>query len=177
MAPPNDRELRELTDRTRAEEAASARRRQRSLLAQAGEEGTFAGVLVDLAERRAPVALHTRAGRLLRGTVRSLGADHLGLVGPGGDLTYVPLAAVTGIRPEPGARSTDGDRRDRRTATLHALLVELAIDRPTVAIYTVGGDRVPGRLRAAGRDLATVRGGTGSDCYVALAAINDVALI
>lgn len=176
MSSPSDRDLQELTDRARAEGAAAARRRERSLVAQAAEEGTLVGVLVDLAERGASVALHTQAGRLLRGTVRALGADYVGLIGPGGDPTYVATAAVTGIRPEPGTRTTVGDRQERWGATLHAVLVDLATVRPTVSLYTVGGDRVPGRLLTAGRDLVAVRSGAGTESYVPLGAINDVAL-
>lgn len=176
MATPSDHELREMTDRVRAQEAAVARRRQRSLLHQSAEDGTFAGVLTDLAERRTSIALHTRAGRLLRGTIRTLGSDYVGLVGPGGDQMFVPLTAITGVRPEPGTRPTVGDRRERWAATMHAVLVELMTERPTVAVYTVGGDRVPGLLWATGRDVVSIRRGADGDCYVPLDAVNDVAL-
>lgn len=176
MAEPSDHELQDLTDRARADDAVAARRRQRSLLRQSGEEGTLLGVLADLAERGTAVALHTRAARSLRGTVRALGSDYVGLLGPQGDPTYVPLGALTGVRPEPGARASVGDRSDRWGTSLHATLTDLAIDRPTVALYTVGGDRIPGRLWTVGRDLVAVRGGTGTESYVPLGAINDVAL-
>lgn len=176
MSSPTDRALQELTDRTRAAEAAEARRRQRSLLDQAGEEGTFAGVLADLADRMATVAVHTRAGRLVRGTIGALGADYLGLVGARGDRTWVPIHAVSGLRPEPGTPATVGDRTERWAATWHAVLVELAIDRPTVALYTVGGDRIPGRLWTTGQDLVTVRSDGGERSYVPVGSVNDLAL-
>lgn len=175
MPTPDDRDLRDLTDRTRAEQAASARRRQRSLLAQAAEDGTFTGVLADLAERGTPVAVHTRAGRLLRGTIRSLGRDHLCLAGPRDEPIYVATDAITGVRPEPGTRPTVGDRPDRWPTSLRAVLVELAADRPTVSLTTVGGARIAGRLQAAGRDVVAVRDGTGTS-YVPLAAVDDLTL-
>lgn len=177
MSSPTDRALQELTDQGRATDAAEARRRRRSLIDQAGEEGTFAGVLIDLAERRAVVAVHTRAGRLLRGTVVAIGADYLGLVGARHDTTWVPMHAVTGVRPEPGTRATVGDRSDHVATSWQAVLVELAVARPDVALYTVGGDRIPGRLWSAGQDLVVVRtAAAGSGSYVPMASVNDLTL-
>ena len=145
-------------------------------LRQSGEEGTLLGVLADLAERGTAVALHTRAARSLRSSVRFLARLRSGLLGPQGDPTYVPLRGADRRPDLKPARASVGDRSDRWGTSLHAALTELAIDRPTVALYTVGGDRIPGRLWTVGRDLVAVRGGTGTESYVPLGAVNDVAL-
>src|SRR5688500_9679971 len=58
-----------------ADAAASSRARERWLRAAADEEATFGGVLLDLAERGAPVVVAGRAGRRHRGVVRAVGAD------------------------------------------------------------------------------------------------------
>lgn len=173
---PTDRDLQDLTDRARADDAALARRRRRSLLQQAGEDGTVAGVLADLAERGRAVALHTRAGRSVRGTVDALGDDYVALVGPRGDTSLVPTESITGLRPEPGTRSTVGDRAPRWASSWRGVLADLAFDHPTVALYTVGDDRVPGRLWTVGRDVLAIRGDDASDTYVPLGSINDLAL-
>lgn len=173
---PSDRQLQELTDRARAEQAAEARRRQRSLLAQAGEEGSFAGVLADLAERGGAVAVHTHAGRLVRGVIGAIGVDYVGLIGARGERTWVPRHAVTGLRPEPGTRATVGDRSGRWAASWHAVVVDLASERTTVALYTVGGDRIPGRLWTAGQDVVSIRAGADVLSYVPMSSINDVTL-
>ncbi|MCB0976708.1 MAG: hypothetical protein KDB02_04550 [Acidimicrobiales bacterium] len=176
MSSPLDRELQELTDRTRAENAASARRHQRSLLSQASEEGTFRGVLVDLAERQVSVAVHTSAGRILQGTIRALGSDYVGLIGTRDDPTLVPLRSVTGLRPEPGTRPTVGDRSQRWASSWNAALVDLVADRPLVSLHTSGGDRIQGRLWTVGQDVVAVRLQPGVSSYVPIEAINDLAL-
>lgn len=176
MPSPSDRELQEFTDRARAEEAVAARRLQRALLSQAGEEGTFRGVLVDLAERQVALAVHTTAGRLISGSIRALGSDYLGLVGSKSEHTYVPLRSVTGVRPEPGSPPTVGDRSRGIANSWGAVLVELAAERPMVSLYTIGGDRIPGRLWTAGQDVVAVRMRADATSYVPIDAINDLAV-
>ncbi|CAN5733752.1 hypothetical protein BH10ACT1_BH10ACT1_00510 [soil metagenome] len=167
-------DVRSLTDQQRAADAADARRREHSLRAQAAEDGTFAGVLVDLAERGQQLAVSTLAGRVVRGVVHAVGADFVALRSPGGEEGLVPLDAVTAVRAEPGSTPTVGDRAVQVLATLAGSLAELAVDRPWISLHTRQGEAVVGQLRRAGRDVLSVRTDGGATTYLPLANLNDV---
>lgn len=173
---PLDAHLRDLTDHQRAVDAAAARRREHWLRQQATEEGHLAGVLLDLGERDRPVAVATVGGRTLRGVIATVGADFVGLRGPGGEATLIPLPAIAGVRAEPRARSTVGDRPVVVRRTLGTTLDDLAADRVQVLLHTAGGGGVAGELQRAGTDLLRVRTSAGDTTYVPLAAITDVVL-
>ena len=175
-AGPLDRALRDLTDEQRRADAVAARRREQWLRRQSEEEGTFHGVLTDLAERGPLLAVHTRSTRVARGALHTLGHDFLALAGPAGERTVVPLAVVTSVHPEPGTAATVGDRADHTSATLDVALAALAGDRPPVTVHTAAGDRISGRLWWVGRDVAAVRGPNATESYIPLAALNDLTL-
>jgi len=173
---PIDAPLRALIDDQRHADAVARRRSEHSLLGQAAELGTLAGVLVDLAERRVPVVVTTTSGRSRGGVITSLGADFVGLRGPGNEWVLVALGAVSSIRPRPGARPTTGDRLVRSDAELADVLAGVAAERPEVALHAGSGDGHAGQLRAAGRDVITLVQPDGVVVYVSLAAVTDVVL-
>ncbi|MEO6629664.1 MAG: hypothetical protein ABIP03_13985 [Aquihabitans sp.] len=173
---PTDSELQIFTDDQRRSDAARARRREHWLRQQADEDGTFTGVLVDLAEQRRLLVAQTKAGRTLRGTVRTIGADFVELRTVTGDTTYLALGAVMSLRPEPGTVDTSGDRAVVLAATLDVAISELAADRPRVSLHTLGGEHHAGLLWTVGRDLLTVRTNDGVATYVPLTALNDLLL-
>jgi hypothetical protein len=158
----------------RVDDAAAARARARWLVRQAEEEGTLAGVLVDLAERGERAAVTTATGRRHTGIVRALGADFVALRDRG-RVVLVALGAVTAVRTPPGAPAVSGDRAVRVQRRLLDVLSGLASDRLDVVVGTLG-DEVRGRLRAVGRDVVTVRveGTEPTLVYVPGAAITDV---
>lgn len=170
-----DAGLRDLTDHQRAREAADERRRAHWLHQQSADEGTFAGVLLDLGEREVALAVSTVGGRTLRGVVRTVGADFVGLRAPGGEGGLVPLGAIVAVRPEPGTAASVGDRVVEVDAALASVLATLAGERPWVSLHTRSGQGFAGELRSVGRDLLTVHGTTGPT-YVPLATVSDVAL-
>jgi hypothetical protein len=162
----------------RVDEAARLRARERWLRRQAQEEGTLVGVLADIAERGAPVAVHVRGGRRHRGEVRAVGVDFAALRSARADV-IVALAAVTSVRTLPGAAPTIGDRPVATSRRLVDVLGELAAERATVVLAMAGGnDRVAGALRSVGEDVVVVRvaedGRAGVTAYVPIAAIDEV---
>jgi small nuclear ribonucleoprotein (snRNP)-like protein len=169
-----DAALVQLTDDQRAADAVEARRREQALRQQSAESGCFGGVLTDLAERGDPVSIATVSGRVLRGTVTSMGPDHLLLQTPAAERSLVVTSAITSVRTAPGGRSTVGDREVRGERPLTAVLADLATERPPVVVHLVSGEAVAGTLWSSGRDLLSVRTVDRTMTYVATAAISDL---
>lgn len=167
---------------TRGEEAAASRVRERWLRQQAVEDARFTGVLVDLAEQHARVALHTAVGRSVHGRMAAVGRDFCVVVHDDGTATFVALAAVGAVRPEPGQRSVDADseRAAPLAAGLAGVLAHLAPDRPRVRVVVEGGEGpLTGELRTVGADVATLRldGRPPATVYVRLPGVREVTLL
>ena len=164
----------------RADEAARSRMRERWLRRQAEEDARFAGVLLDLSEAGAGVAVRTAAGRTLHGQVAAVARDFC-VVRHAGMATFLAFAAVATVRPEPGFRA--GDAASERAAPVGAALGEvlagLAGDRPRVRIVVDGGgDAVAGELRSVGADVVTLRlDGEGGAVYLPLGAVRELTLL
>jgi len=141
---------------------------------QAEEEGTFAGVLADLAERTTPVVVHVSNGRRHRGIVTALGAD-FAVLNAGERDVMVRLDAITTIRTLPRERVTAGDRPAAGALTFAEALAALAEQRPRLLLVGAdAADPVSGELRVVGRDVAQVRVDGGGAAYVALASVLEV---
>lgn len=165
----------------RAEEAAASRRREHWLRQQAGEEARLAGVALDLAERGTGVAVGTTAGRVLSGRVLAVARDFWVMGHDGGGVTFVALAAVATVRPQPGHRR--GQVASGRPAPLDArlgdVLVGVAGDRPRVRLVLAGGaEPLAGDLWAVGVDVVTLRldADPPTTVYVHLASVQEVRL-
>ena len=161
------------------DDAARARVRARWLAQQAAEEGTFAGVLTDLAERARPVVVQLANGRAHRGAVAMIGADVVGLRTAEGRDVLLRQSAITAVRTLPGEPVTVGDRHIVSDLSLAEALAALAEHR--VRVLLVGADpshAVTGELRAVGRDVVTVRlDGAGGTAYVAVASLAETSLL
>lgn len=170
------------TGEERADEAARSRMRERWLRRQAEEDARFAGVLLDLSEAGAGVAVRTTGGRTVHGQVVAVAKDFC-VVRHAGMATLLAFSAVATVRPEPGSRA--GDAASGRAAPVAATLVEvlagLAGDRPRVRVVLDGGggDAVAGELRSVGADVVTLRldGGADSPLYLPLAAVRELTLL
>lgn len=137
-------------------EAAAGRARERSLREQAGAAATFAGVLVDLAERGADVIVGSAGGRR-SGRLVGVGRDFCVLEQRIGRPAIVATAAITSVRAAPASESPAGDRAPALELSLAAALGALADDRAPVGLYLDAGETVDGELIAAGQDVVTVR--------------------
>jgi hypothetical protein len=160
----------------RVDEAARLRARERWLRHQAEEEGSLAGVLADVAERGASVALHVRGGRRHRGEVAALGSDFVALRSAGADV-IVALSAVTSVRTLPGEASTVGDRSIGTSHRLVDVLAGLAAERAAVLLVLADGDEaVGGVVLWVGQDVVGVRvaGGAAVTAYVPVGAVVEV---
>lgn len=171
-----DRALVSLTDDARAEAGARTRRLTGSLRRQAEEEGTVAGILLDLAERHEHVVLTTAGDRTLRGTICIIGADFVTLRSPAGERTWVPTGRIASVRTEPVVARTVGDRVVRVAETLRGHLASSAGERPWVSVHPLGSETVSGTLLAVGQDVLTVRSDQGTTTYVPTALIDDLTL-
>jgi hypothetical protein len=173
-----DGDLVRLVADARAADAARSRSRERNLRTSALTEATLAGVLLDLAERGDRVSVRTEFGRTLSGHVTLVAQDGVVLEGTLGT-SYLRFDGIATVRC-PASRllvEPSGDRRPPRSATLAALLADLAPERPRVAI-AVTGERalLSGELRAVGSDVVTVAVADGP-VYVAARHMSELTVL
>lgn len=161
-----------------ADDAAQQRSRLRWLEQQAAEEGTFIGVLTDLAERGRPVVVHLTNGRIHRGTLTLIGTDVVGVSTAGGRDVLLRQTAIASVRTLPGEPVTIGDRHIVSDVAMIEAMSALAEHRARV--HLIGSDpsqAVTGELRAVGRDVVTVRlDGAGGTAYIAVASLVELSL-
>ncbi len=140
----------------RSDEHAAGRTRVAWLARQAGEESTFQGVLLDLAERGAPVVAELADTSSVRGVLRAVGRD-LAIVEPaGGGTALLSLSALWAVRPSAGTAEVWGDRPIGESSTITQVLADWSEARPDVTMRTIGGT-VQGELLDVGADVAVIR--------------------
>lgn len=178
--PPTDADLAALLDEERGASAVRARGAQRWIRQQALEEARLSGVLLSAAEQRQTVTVRTTSGRSHTGTVHAVGADFVAVRSAGGSLVYIAAAAIALLDADRGLVAMPaGDDRDAALAvTLHDVLVDLAGERPDVAVVCAGHTQpVPGELLAVGTDVVSLAvAGKGTVSYVALASVTELSL-
>ena len=164
-----------------AEEAARERSQTRMLRQIAEEEATFVGVVLDLAERGSVVVARTASGRAHRGRVLAVGRDFVVVRDGGGPPAFLPVAAVSSLRPQPGVAAADtaGGRSAPLDVGFAALLVGLAVDRPRVQVSARDDEAVAGQLRSVGVDVLTLRldGDAGLRAHVRIPAVTELLLL
>ncbi len=162
----------------RVDREVEARTRRRWLEQQAREGSSMAGLLLDLAERAAPVTIRTRAGAVVTGVVVALGADFAVLRSAHRRDTLVPASAIATVRGEPGDPAPFGDRAVTMLVSITDALVELAAERPLV-MASVQGEEVRGELSSSGRDVVTVTlaSATRDRVHIAADALDHLALL
>lgn len=166
-----------------ADDAARERARERVLRETAALEATFAGVVLDLAEQGVTVVVRTSAGRTHRGRVIGVGTGALALRDEGRPPVLVAMAAVTSVRPQPGAERRAGDVAGGRPAPLDLSMLELlgslAEEHPRVQLSSAGEEPVAGELRSVGVDLVTLQldGDRRLLAHVPIGAVTDVVLL
>jgi hypothetical protein len=168
----------------RAAEAAGSRSREAFLRRSAAEEGSFAGILVDLAERATPVLVTGAAGRRQRGVLTAVGSDFAVLRTAEDRDVLLAHRGMASVTPEAGAAEVAGDRAVALPIGMVEALAVLAEERPRVLLVTVAGSGerseggVAGELRAVGRDVVTIRleGPDRRTSYVPVANLAEVRL-
>ena len=163
-----------------ADAASAARARERWLRRAADEDATFAGVLLDLAERGATVVVTGRAGRRHRGIVRAVATDFVGIQTDTGGDVLLTFAGIASVRPEPGAAAPLGDRAVAVDVGLAEVLAAVADDRPRLLVVTLAdAEGLAGELRAVGRDVLTLRldGADRTPSYVPVASLAEIRLV
>lgn len=161
----------DLVDDARHAQAVADRSQRRLLLEADEQDATFRSSLEQLAESGGEVVLETTVGRIVRGSVRALAADHV-VVTEAGATSWVRLDAATVLRvPRGGSvRAGGGDRAARAPVALVDALRGLVEDRQDVEVVFEGGGAVRGTAAGAGRDVLVLRDTvTGSRALVHLA--------
>lgn len=160
----------------RVDAAAAERSRERWLRQIAEESASFAGLLLDLAERRLQVVVQGRGGRRNRGTISAVGVDFAAIRTASGTDVLVAFGAIASVRPDDRAGGPAGDRASRFEFSIAEAIAALAGDRPRVLAVTMAdGEGVSGELRSVGRDLVAVRlDGDAGTTYVPIASIAEL---
>jgi len=159
------------------DEAARQRARQRWLRAQAEEEASLVGTLLDLAERGRSVGLDVGAERV-RGRIVGVGVDFVALRSDRDQHVLVRTAALDVVRAEPGSPAVVGDRTAVVDVDLAGVLSPLAAERPEVLVRTRSGTVVRGELASAGTDVVRLRiaGDPPAPAWVPTGAVDVVVL-
>jgi hypothetical protein len=163
----------------RVDDAARRRNDERWLLQQAAEEGTFGGVLADLAERQAHVVVHTRSGSRHFGRIDVVGVDFVAVHSATGSEALVAMAAVLSLRTGPSVPRTLGDRTVSTQLTLAEVLARLAGERERVMVVHEKDHALNGTLQSVGDDVVVLAldgdgGGAHGTAYVPLGAVGEV---
>lgn len=142
----------------RVDEAAGRRSRERWLRHQAEEEGSFAGVLRDLAERGVPIAVRVRGGRVHHGRIQVVGRDFVAITADGPGDALLALGLVSSVTIRPGEPVTVGDHQAPSRLSLVHVLTGLCAERERVMLVVDdGASTVVGTLQALGRDVVTIQ--------------------
>jgi hypothetical protein len=144
--------------RVRAE--TTGRSRQRWLHQQASESATFAGTLLDLAERRSQVSVLS-PGRRFSGRLVGVGANLCVLEEPT-RVTVVTLSQVIAVQPHldapiRGLSVATGNRPVALEMTFSQALAAMASDLAPIRLALSGTETLVGDLVAAGEDVVTLR--------------------
>jgi hypothetical protein len=147
--------LRDALDAGRREQAAEQRSEQRSQIDRLGEQTSFLGVALELAEGGAELALSLRDGRLHHGQLEIVGPDFVVVrIGVGARIA-VPRNAITSIRHS--GRPVLGTRSPAASTTLHTFLSDLMAERSEVRLRLLGSDSpFGGELAHVGVDALVI---------------------
>lgn len=165
----------------KADEAASARVRERWLTQQAGEQARFALVLSDAAARGLTVRVRT-AATAHAGRIAAVGHDFVEVRTTKRSTVLVVTRAIAVVETAAGTalgggrEPDDANEEDVVSEWLADRLADAAPDQPLVELHVTGGERVLGELRAVGVDVVTVRTASSppAECYVPLASVSEV---
>lgn len=171
--------------RDRTARAATERSRTRTLAEQSLSTSTWTGLLVDLAESGAEVALWSGPGLTRNGRLVGVARDFVVLEPAGQGPVLIRTATLQAVRPvEPGAQSTQpaqsaqparsaraGERGHPSELTLAAALEALAGERAPARVQT-SSQAFVGTIIGCGEDVLTVKSdGPDRPVYVALNAV------
>ena len=121
------------------------------------EEGTWPGLLCDLAETAAAVVIDTTVGRRFQGAIVAVGRDFVTVTTTAGGHVVVASAAISAIQLGPGQPAPTGRALEANQTTLRELLAELALDKPTLTWHLSRRTAVTGQLVGVGRGFVHLR--------------------
>ncbi len=139
------------------EHAARSRSRTRWQHQLAMEEGTWPGLLSDLAETAALTIIDTHIGRRLQGTIVAVGSDFVTMTTTAGGHLVLAIAAISAIHLAPGQSGPIGRAGAANQTTLRELLAELATEKPTLTWYLTARTAVTGQLVGVSQGFVHLR--------------------
>jgi hypothetical protein len=139
------------------EHAARSRSRTRWQHQLAIEEGTWPGLLCDLAETEARTVIDTHIGRRLQGSIVAVGADFVTVATTAGGHVVLATAAISAIHLAPGQSGPIGRVSPPDQTTLRELLAELAAEKPVLTWHLTDRTSVVGQLVGVSQGFVHLR--------------------
>jgi hypothetical protein len=139
------------------------------------ESATWSGLLIDLAESNATVALHLTTGHTVSGQITSVGVDVVCVVA-GNTVTAIATSAVTQIETGSKPVAANGEREGSEE-TLHSIIERAAEEHREIALTLRGSTSdVFGKVLSCGTNVCTITSSENPRHYVHVATGSVVAL-
>jgi hypothetical protein len=169
-----DPALRQLLDSARSADSSRSRAGFSALHRHRGEDATLIGLLANLAECNAFVALTTKNGSERRGTIITVGPGGIELATSSSVTTLIHTSSISSVRSATRLH-LDGDGAPQ---TLHSWPTLLAsrIDRDDRLSVAISNNHISGTVRSLSRSLLVLTTPDSGVFYAVVDAIDEVSI-
>ncbi len=169
-----DPALRQLLDSARSADSSRSRAGFGALHRHRGEDATLIGLLANLAECDAFVALTTKNGSERRGTIITVGPGGIELVSSSSVTTLIRTSSISSVRSATRLH-LDGDGAPQTSHSWPTLLAS-RIDRDDRLSVAVSNNHISGTVRSLSRSLLVLTTPDSGVFYAVVDAIDEVSI-
>jgi hypothetical protein len=169
-----DPALRQLLDSARSADSSRSRAGFGALHRHRGEDATLIGLLANLAECNAFVALTTKNGSERRGTIITVGPGGIELVSSSSVTTLIRTSSISSVRSATRLH-LDGDGAPQTSHSWPTLLAS-RIDRDDRLSVAVSNNHISGTVRSLSRSLLVLTTPDSGVFYAVVDAIDEVSI-
>ena len=169
-----DPALRQLLDSARSADSSRSRAGFGALHRHRGEDATLIGLLANLAECDAFVALTTKNGSERRGTIITVGPGGIELVSSSSVTTLIRTSSISSVRSATRLH-LDGDGAPQTSHSWPTLLAS-RIDRDYRLSVAVSNNHISGTVRSLSRSLLVLTTPDSGVFYAVVDAIDEVSI-
>ncbi len=169
-----DPALRQLLDSARSADSSRSRAGFGALHRHRGEDATLIGLLANLAECNAFVALTTKNGSERSGTIITVGPGGIELVSSSSVTTLIRTSSISSVRSATRLH-LDGDGAPQTSHSWPTLLAS-RIDRDDRLSVAVSNNHISGTVRSLSRSLLVLTTPDSGVFYAVVDAIDEVSI-